>query len=825
MDEILRGEFIKEIGKPKENGWCSAYIRYESPHGMIESRASGCFNALVQPGEWFLARGKWTTFRDREGKNIPTFGARIISPDFPVTEVGLHGFLTRAFADKNLGVSEASVQAFVKKHKGEGALKIEKDVKLLKELTSDPDAYFPQLLAAWNKRISGREPFRIMQAAKVKDTVAQVIFDYHRDAALEVIKRNPYELALIKGVPFDEVDKLGKYFKIPGDDDRRVNAAVEAVLSKGEDGHTCIPLSTLREELPIGDVEPRKLIESVVRVGGHVGSHENVTVAQPKHYFEAEKEIALNIAKLLARGRSVPLSERENTLSVAKEVLQSKPDFLRFDSIQQQAVLTCVSESIACLTGGPGTGKSTVTEAIVDTLEKVLSGPILLMAPSGKAAVRMSEATKREASTVHKGLGAKYDGFNTTFSYDMSKPLPAGCCVVVDEASMLDVKITASLLKALPEDGRILFVGDRHQLESVDAGYVLGDMLETVGPNGDRVPYAELVNVYRSDPTLDIADRAAEIKAGKFNVDIMTNELKGGIALIDVATDKIIANILRIFSEETRRMLKVNDLSEISVLCPQRTGTVGTHAINAALSKFLNAEGKEIKGLKNEGAKEPTPRLLDRVMMTVNDYELDIMNGDVGKIIEVKTKKDRQGVEKTTHVVVKLDLGGRIVTLPMGRAKSLVLAYAITGHKSQGSQYKSVVLPVSSEYRGLTRTLFYTEWTRSKSSVIVIGDREELASALTRVTAGTRRTMLPDLLKKVLTATPPKPMLIEQKAKVSPKKTSLPKFGLSIPKPSPIKEEPVSKPAGLKPFGFRVPAPKNSPSLSNDDEVEYGLKP
>lgn len=754
--ETIRGAFLRFLSQPGKSGNDTGFaiVRYESSGQLVEAKVSGPFSPMLEQDEWIVAEGDWkeNVFKGR-GEMI--FRARSIHPDLPATRVGAGHLFVKTFNAAVHGVTPKAVEAFVARHGDTVALKAEKEPRLLLEMTSDPVAFGAAIFRDWARRISGRQSIRFMESAGVSDPAVKAVVRHHRDNAMNVIKSNPYSLAAIPAVGFSEADKIGAKMGVPRDDVRRVSAAVADVVS-GEDGdgHTYVPFSAMKDGLEKNGVDVDSMRKLIASGGGSeivFDREDGFPVAQRRRLHDCERSISVSIAQLVERGRT---ANGEAAARVTEAVL-SQEKYAHFDSIQRAAVAMAAKEPVSILTGGPGTGKSTVTEAIAEIASEISRGPVILMAPTGKAARRLEETTGQEAFTVHRALGAIGEPGGARFTRDRSNPLPSGCFVVVDEASMLDVELAASLLEALPADGRILFVGDRNQLPSVGPGYVLGDMIAARAPNGSKVPCSELLTVYRNRKGSMIAQMAARVREGSFETSVLDNVMRGGVMMYDLSGSAIVDRVVHLMTTLIPKSLKLDSMKDVAVLCPQRTGVAGTWALNAALSRALNPRGQTIEGLVHgpeDNRRMPLPRVGDRVMLTRNDPDNDVMNGDVGTLTEAFL--DVSGPRKERKIKVRFD-SGQTVSFPLSRSRDLILAYAITGHKSQGSQYPCVIMPVSSEHSGmLDRTLAYTELTRAKDFLIFVGEEEALSAAFAKDTSSQRRTRLRKFIEHTLCQLP-----------------------------------------------------------------------
>lgn len=754
--EEYRG-YIRKVIRTFDSGDVLAEAEVESRAGMVDMIVVGPFNKFVRPGDWFTATGR-TKINEFRGKKEHRFHARTIMPDLPRSEAGALALLDRTFNVPEHGVDLQARHNFVRRHGPDTAQKIEKNPDLLVEMTNDPARFTRALKIAWSRRVSSLEPLRILEKAGASHETCMAIIRKFKDETLDVLRRNPYELMTLRAVDFALADKIASGVGISADDPRRVSAGVTDIVAKSlADGNTYIPLAGIRAALePFGigwDAfkELAKTVgskENAEKLGVTIFNSKVGKVVQRYETYRQERDVALRLTALVERGRG--LDHKRIDAEAARVLAQEKYGFLSKE--QREAVIRSSREAVAILTGGPGTGKSTVSDAIAEIAAATISGPLLLVAPTGKAARRLAETTKREATTVHKLLGAKGD--MGEFAHDADNPLPAGCFVLVDEASMLDTSLTKSLLDALPPDGRILFVGDKDQLPSVDAGYVLGDMLGARAGNGNCIASSELTEVFRSKGADSmIAPLAKRIKEGSFDVSEIDHRLRGGVAFFEYARESIITQVEHLYCNLAEKALKLDAKKDMIILCPMRKGRGGTHEVNARLQAKANPSGAVIrewvKPSSPEWADEPVPRVGDRVMFTKNDNELGIRNGDVGILKRLGT--DWKGRRNVPTIEVELD-GGDMVSVPVSQASHCtVVAYAITGHKSQGSQYQCVVMPVSPDHVSMMeRTLLYTEWTRAKRYVVLVGDKEVFQNGIENVSSSKRMTLLKSHIEEQL---------------------------------------------------------------------------
>ncbi|MNU52892.1 ATP-dependent RecD-like DNA helicase [compost metagenome] len=752
----ITATFVKFLGDKKN----FALARYENGPNLDEVKVSGSFNPFIVEGEWFTAEGRWrTSTNPRTGKQEQIFNAdQGIQPALPITRKGVSQLIINTFTKDDHGIDIKRIQAFVEKYGPSGALKAERNPEILLELTENPKLFSERIFRDWARRISNLEATRILEGAKIDPVAVRDILNTHKNATIALLKRNPYEFVTIPSVTFDMVDKLGKQIGIKFDDPRRVRAVLSHLASKEDgDGHTYVPYNDLKKDftkLEITGAALRPVLadsahcDVVVREDPKTGE----ILLQKKSLLNAERRIAKRIAELMARSSTI---DREFIDRVTDQVLaQDKYAHIRKDPSQVAAVRRSVREPVAVLTGGPGTGKSTVTEAIAEIVTRIIKGKLHLAAPAGKAARRQEEATKYKykASTVHSLLEAKGKGGNN-FGRNKGRPLDPGCFVVIDESSMLDVETAAALLDALPPDARILFVGDEAQLQSVGAGNFFGDLMRAVASNGNRVPVSRLEKVHRNTSQSMIAHYARQIREGCFSSAKLDGTLRPDVAFMEYPNNGITDKIVALVSRGAKKSLNLDPKKDVAVICPKKSGNAGTWQINAALSQALNPYGKPIpgfvRGVADKG--EPIPRVHDRVMLTENDGDNNVSNGDVGTIVAAGPDPHSNN---RMAVWVEFDTG-ETVAFTLSDAQRLILAYAITGHKSQGSQYPLVVMPMTMDHKNmLDKNLVYTEWTRAQSHLILVGDKEALDYGVTNVTSSQRRTCLQQFLEEELARIP-----------------------------------------------------------------------
>lgn len=747
--------------KPEEGGSGLYVVRYETAGGMVEAKASSRALAL-EVGDWFLAKGEWrpNVFR---GRTEHIFNAVSVKPDLPATREGAAVFLSRIFEAGRHGATPASIRAFVDRHGAAACRKAEQNPEILAEISSDPARFRGAILADWARRLSNRRAVVAMSKAGVDDHAIGRILEAYKDDTWKVLRENPYVVSRVPDVGFPNADKLGVDMGIPAGDDRRIESAVLAVLDRARsEGSTGLPAAKAAEEAAAllgrdGGIRAQVenwLLAAAGRRDGPVRvdrSPKGFVVHLPE-LLVAEAYVARRIMDML---RAPPVHTPVRVDAAMERVFAANPKFARFDAVQREAVRSAALSQVFILTGGPGTGKTTVTEALIAVLEELGHRQIDLVAPTGKAAKRASAATKRKALTLHRRLLAREDKKTggSMFGVNRENPLPAGTVLLVDETSMIDAQTMAAVVDALPPDGRLVLIGDPHQLPSVGAGNVLADLLSARTGSRPLVPSVGLVNIYRQEETSSIARESRTVKDGK--VPFMDNKVRGGLAFYEHDASDIAEEVVRLVTGPMRAQLGLDPARDVAVMSPQAPGPAGTWELNARLSAALNPGGRAIEGVfhgPRDDPKMPLPRVGDRVMATKNDEENDVFNGDVGTVAGVEDRNADGRQKRVIKVAFDPDAPGarpRLVEYPVTRWRELILAYACTIHKMQGSQATAAVIVASSAHAGmLDRTILYTGWTRPEELLFVVGERSALEDAVSRRASDLRWTRLAEFVER-----------------------------------------------------------------------------
>ncbi|MBW2107337.1 MAG: ATP-dependent RecD-like DNA helicase, partial [Deltaproteobacteria bacterium] len=560
------------------------------------------------------------------------------------------------------------------------------------------------------------------------------IFKQYGSRAIQVVRQNPYQLtADVFGIGFVIADNIAEKVGVPRDSLMRAEAGIEHVLGKMcENGHCYVIYEDLmaqaRDLLGIGSDILKKAFDNlcaegkivVENINGAAPDRESKTCVYLKAFHAAEKGLAHRLKALLSVPFKSALPHRDKLLKLVHKRLA-----IALSDEQQQALETVLSSKISIVTGGPGTGKTTLVRAMLAVFEAT-GKHILLAAPTGRAAKRLSEVTGREAKTIHRLLAFNFRSGG--FQKNEDNPLDADV-VIVDEASMVDVFLMYHLVKALPASAVLVLVGDINQLPPVGPGNVLRDMLES-----SRVPAVYLTEIFRQARESLIVINAHQINEGYFPSIPPANDhgLQDFYFIEQGDPDKVIATIQELCAVRIPRRFNLNPMTDIQVLTPMHKGVVGTANLNRVLQETLNPSGHIVERMGRAF------RQGDKVMQIRNNYAKEVFNGDIGIIVRIDAESGELSV----------NYDGMIVDYDFTELDELVLAYAVSVHKSQGCEYEAVVFPVMTQHFVLLqRNLIYTGITRAKRLVVLIGTKKALAIAIKNDRPQQRMTRLADRLQ------------------------------------------------------------------------------
>jgi exodeoxyribonuclease V alpha subunit len=690
----------------QENGFTVARLKTPKKNDLIT--VIGILPAL-QPGECVRLHGEW--------KSNPTHGMQFLVKEShietPQDIVGIQKYLESGMVK---GIGPIYAERIVKQFKEKTLEIIDQNPESLLDIPGIGEKRVEKIRSCWHAQKAIRQVMIFLQKYGVSPVFAQKIYKTYGEKTLEEIQNNPFKLARdIRGIGFKSADKIAEKLGIPKDATQRIDAGIEFALTElSEAGHTCYPLDALCEKA-------KELLGTDIRLRVDVLVQDQRVVKEDqwiwtKRLWLCEQGIARELRRLLngtCRLRPVITTK---AVSWAEEKLH-----IKLALQQKQAVISALTDKLCIITGGPGTGKSTITKAILAVTEK-LTRQIILAAPTGRAAKRLGEITKKEAHTIHSLL--QFD-FNAN-GFRRNKENPLSCdLIIIDESSMIDTSLMYHLLKAIPDHARVLLVGDIYQLPSVGPGTVLKDLI-----GSGKVPVVELNEIFRQAAGSKIITNAHLINKGEFPQ--LHTEKKGDFFFLKAEEpQEVLEKILSLVSERLPKYYRLHPIEEIQVLSPMKKGLIGIENLNRVLQKKLNPQADFLMQGGNQFS------VSDKVMQIRNNYTKEVYNGDIGRIKKI----DREEQE----VIVAFD--GREVCYSFFDLDELVLAYATSIHKYQGSECPCVVIPVHpSHFMMLHRNLLYTAVTRGKRLVVLVGTGKAIGIAVASNDVEKRHTGLINFL-------------------------------------------------------------------------------
>lgn len=692
--DFIKGT-IETISRPFNGGWRFASV---PPHGTVVGHLPG----ELRPGDFCVFQGKWATHQ-KYGRQ---FQAEAVQVEIPKDVQGIRSYLDRHLKWVGPAIARQMIEAF-----GEDLFRVIE--------------HEPERLAAIQGVTMKRAGEIRREFLEIKnDRELDIFFAIHgitlgmrnrlvdrygsKAKAIRKIKENPYALAdEVWGIAFRKADAIALSMGIAKESGTRLQAGVRWVLQEAADGegHCYLPagelLSRCREILEVGDTAVQKAVNA--------GIQANRLRVIGSAVYHAD----LHTAEQLVAGRL-----RELVTAPHRQVLNelTPGQMTEMDPDQQRALDLALSSKIAVITGGPGTGKTWTVNRIIQALG---DRDIQLAAPTGKAAKRMTELSGRPAQTIHRLIE-----FNPhTGGFARCRENPIKCeTLIIDETSMIDIRLMASLMDAVTTDTQVIFVGDVDQLPPVGPGAVLRDVIES-----ESIPVARLKTLHRQAARSLININAQRINQGK------RLELDTGAKDFLFAPEEDVNAVADLILKACARLPEQYGFAanDVQVLCPQKKGPIGSEELNRRLRPVLNPAGEKLQGAAFHSG--------DRVIQTRNNYGLMVFNGDIGQV----TEADKE------YLYVRFDAGGREVPYPLSEAGDLQLAYALTVHRSQGSEFPAVIMPVhTSNYMMLQRNLVYTGITRGKRLVVIIGSMKAVTLAIRNTGSRRRHTNLARFIRE-----------------------------------------------------------------------------
>ncbi len=678
------------------------------------------------PGQVINATGEWVT-HSQFGEQFKVVQYKTL---VPATVTGIEKYLGSGLVK---GIGPVMARRIVKLFGEDTLVVIDETTDRLCEVEGIGEKRLGMIREAWVDQKHIREVMVFLQGHGVSAGYAAKIYKQYGNQSIEVVKENPYRLAMdIFGIGFVTADKIAENLGFQKDSPVRVQAGVIYVLSRmADEGHVYYPYGLLIEKcmkiLEVVEEAIARALDSLFsekRViidnssGKDVQSTSATSAVYLSTFYTCETGVASRVKTILLSTHSRRKVDTDKAVGwVQQEISMS------LARNQIEAVKTAIDSKIMIITGGPGTGKTTIITAILAIFER-LGIEILLAAPTGRAAKRMSEATGHEAKTIHRML--EFSPHKGGFQRNEKHPLMCDL-LIVDEASMIDTVLMYHLLRAVPLHSTLILIGDVNQLPSVGPGNVLRDIIES-----NAVPVVRLTEIFRQAQQSDIIVNAHLINSGVMPELGPSNEARNDFYFIEkTEPQEALETILKLVCIRIQNAFGFDPLNDVQILTPMNRGTIGTYNLNVEFQKALNPRED---GMMRGGR---SFRINDKVMQIRNNYDKDVFNGDIGRISKIDLENH--------EVTILFD--GRPVVYDYPDLDEIVLAYAVSVHKSQGSEYPCVVIPLLTQhYVLLQRNLLYTAVTRGKKLVIVVGSKKAMAIAIKNDKQQNRYTFLKERL-------------------------------------------------------------------------------
>jgi exodeoxyribonuclease V alpha subunit len=715
-----------------ETGYTVARV---SARGMGSDLLTIVGNLLgAQPGESLRLQGRW--------KSHPQYGRQFEVASYttvlPATLQGVRRYLGSGLIK---GIGPKMAERIVAHFALDTLRVIEEEPQRLIEVPGLGPKRTAKISVAWEEQKAIKEVMVFLQGVGVSTSLAVRIYKTYQDSSISVVKNEPYRLASdVWGIGFKTADKIAQSLGIPPDSPERIKAGLQYTLSEASDeGHCYLPQETLIAEaakiLAVDSSLIEPALDALITEGGVTREHlaptqtdatDDATPIQAIYlvpFYRAEVSLANGLLRLL---RATPdrLSVFQGVNWEAALGWLSGVTGATLAPEQVEVVQLALTRKVAILTGGPGCGKSFTVRSIV-ALARAKKAKVILAAPTGRAAKRLEELAGMEASTLHRLLQLRPGG---DAAFDREHPLDADL-VVVDEASMLDVLLANTLVKAIAPGAHLLLVGDVDQLPSVGAGEVLRDALES-----GAIPSVRLTHIFRQAQQSGVVTNAHRINAGQAP---HTKDLSDFFLFAEEDAERVAELTVDIVANRLPKRFGLDARREVQVLCPMHRGAAGAGILNERLQEALTP-AREGQPERRYGGR--VYRVGDKVTQMRNNYDKQVFNGSVGMVTAISLEEQR--------LTVKMDEGEEIA-YDFDELDELTHAYAISIHRSQGSEYPCVVIPLTTTaWQMLQRNLLYTAVTRAKRLVVLVGSRRALWKAVQTAGAGRRYTALAQRLQR-----------------------------------------------------------------------------
>ncbi|MCJ7666472.1 MAG: ATP-dependent RecD-like DNA helicase [Actinobacteria bacterium] len=717
-EKNIRGILEKIVFKNPDSGYMVGRIRLDNNEQV--TIVGNVFE--LQCGEELEIEGSWivnkTYGKQFEIKKVKTY--------VPATTIGIENYLGSGLIK---GIGPVIAKKIVG-HFGEETLDIlDNDPEALSGIEGIGQKRIKQIIKSWQEHKKIREVMIFLQSYGISSAYAAKIYNTYGENAVSVIKVNPYRLAEdIFGIGFKTADDIALKAGISKDSMFRIKAGIIYMLRRAEDnGHCFLPgeevitvsADFLEADLSIINESIRELQkdERIIVVKG--GGEEKIYL---RSLYNCENYVGTKILELT--GVYPDMESRDSKKSAYIKIIGELADAndILLDGIQISAITMALTEKIMIITGSPGTGKSTILNFIIKILEREKKR-VLMAAPTGRASKRMTETTGKEAKTIHRLLN--FNPKLNQFLKNEENPLDADV-VIIDEASMLDIRLMQSLLSAIKRNTNLIFVGDIDQLPSVGPGYVLGDLI-----GSGTVPVCELKKIYRQEGQSQIIKNAHKVRDGEFPY--IKNTESGDFFFVEKNDPEDAVNlILHLLTNKIPSSFGMDPLNDVQVLVPTNKGVCGVINLNSRIQKVLNPGST---GLLHRNRLFKTG---DKVIQLKNNYDKEVYNGDIGIIKNINMELKE----------IRIEYEGRMVEYSFYEMDEINHSYAISIHKSQGSEFRCIIIPLlTSHYMLLQRNLLYTALTRARELAILVGSKKAIGMAVSKNVVEKRYTSLKELIQ------------------------------------------------------------------------------
>ncbi|MGE0127760.1 MAG: ATP-dependent RecD-like DNA helicase [Blastocatellales bacterium] len=723
--QTITGSVERVTYHNEQNGY--TVLRFQIPGHGEPIIVVGNFSA-VSPGESLRLTGWWTTH--------PQYGDQFKAVDYavtrPATIAGIQKYLGSGLIK---GIGPVTAKRIVEHFKEKTLEVIESEISRLGEVKGVSRKRVEMIQRAWEEQRAIKEVMLFLQSHSVSTHFAVKIYKQYGNDAITVVEKTPYRLAAeVYGIGFRTADQIARNLGMAVDAEARLRAGLQHVLMTAtEEGHCYLPAGDLikrsAEALEVEDQAKlsatleKMLDDGLLKIEEKVDENDGERAIYLPPLWQSERGVARRLRALIEKPVRVDLNRVGSWLERFTEKRG-----IELSEEQRRAIHLAAESRVMILTGGPGTGKTTTLRAMVE-LFYAMRKTVALASPTGRAAQRLSEVTGGEAKTIHRLL--EFDPSAMQFKRNEVWPLEADV-VIVDEASMIDIVLANSLIKAVDENSQLILVGDADQLPSVGPGAVLQDLI-----NSGAAPVARLTQVFRQAAESLIIQNAHRINRGEFPRLIKPGEERSDCYFIEAEEpDDVVKLIINSVSKSLPNRFGYDPLKDIQTLSPMNRGRAGANHLNDVLQAALNppAAGKTEMNRGNR-----TMRVGDKVIQRVNNYRLEVFNGDMGTIEAIDLEDQ----------MIAVRFADRIVAYDSADALELAHGFCVTIHKSQGSEYPAVVIPLHTQhYLMLSRNLLYTALTRAKKTVVMIGTTKAIGMAMHNLEATHRFTGLAGKLKE-----------------------------------------------------------------------------